>query len=154
VKPGFLERGGLWVLGQGLLMTAVAVAAWACPDQWGRGWSSTVAAILFVGSAVFGIGGVVALGRHLTPFPRPGEGGKLVIHGIYGVVRHPLYTSVLLAALGVSMAQASGPALGLTAVLGLFFNAKAIREERWLRERYPEYEDYARRVRRLIPGVY
>jgi protein-S-isoprenylcysteine O-methyltransferase Ste14 len=33
-------------------------------------------------------------------------------------------------------------------------DAKARREELWLRARYPAYDEYARRVKRLIPYVY
>jgi protein-S-isoprenylcysteine O-methyltransferase Ste14 len=31
---------------------------------------------------------------------------------------------------------------------------KAGREERWLREQFPEYADYARRVARFVPGLW
>jgi protein-S-isoprenylcysteine O-methyltransferase Ste14 len=38
--------------------------------------------------------------------------------------------------------------------MALFADFKATREERWLRERFPDYPDYARRVRKLIPFVH
>jgi protein-S-isoprenylcysteine O-methyltransferase Ste14 len=39
-------------------------------------------------------------------------------------------------------------------VLALFLDAKARREERWLRRQFPDYADYELKVRRFIPGVY
>ena len=46
-------------------------------------------------------------------------------------------------------------ALVLTALLAVTWALKAVVEERFLRERYPAYGEYARRVRRrLVPGVY
>jgi len=33
-------------------------------------------------------------------------------------------------------------------------SCKARLEERWLVEAFPGYTDYARRVRRLVPGLY
>ncbi|MBK8233228.1 MAG: hypothetical protein IPK72_22280 [Candidatus Eisenbacteria bacterium] len=36
----------------------------------------------------------------------------------------------------------------------LFIEAKVRREEAWLRERFPDYAAYQRRVRKLIPFVY
>jgi protein-S-isoprenylcysteine O-methyltransferase Ste14 len=39
-------------------------------------------------------------------------------------------------------------------VLALFFDAKARREERWLRQRFSEYARYEARVRRFLPWVY
>jgi len=151
---GFIERGGFWIAGQGVLMAGVVAGAWVWRDQWQSPVTIILAIGAFVLAAVFGLLGAVALGRNLTPFPKPGQRVTLVRHGIYGLVRHPLYTSVMLASLGWTLIWASGPALALTVVLGLFFNAKAAREERWLRERFPEYQDYARRVRRLIPWIY
>ena len=39
-------------------------------------------------------------------------------------------------------------------LLLLFFDLKSRREEQWLRERYPGYDSYQRRVRKLIPWLY
>jgi len=150
----FLERGGLWVLGQFALMAAVIVSGWMWRQQWTSRLTLTLAVVLFAAAATLGLWGAIALGRNLTPFPKPDPRAVLVRHGVYGVVRHPLYASVLLGALGWALAWASGPALALAVALGLFLRAKADREERWLRERFPEYADYARRVRQLIPWVY
>ena len=36
----------------------------------------------------------------------------------------------------------------------LRFDRKAAYEERWLRQKYSEYADYARAVKKFIPGVY
>jgi protein-S-isoprenylcysteine O-methyltransferase Ste14 len=150
----FLERGGLWVLGQFALMAAVIVSGWVWRQQWTSRLTLVLAVALFAAAATVGLWGAIVLGRNLTPFPKPDRHAVLVQHGIYGVVRHPLYASVLLAALGWALAWASGPALALALVLSLFFKAKAEREERWLRERFPEYADYARRVPQLIPWIY
>jgi protein-S-isoprenylcysteine O-methyltransferase Ste14 len=40
--------------------------------------------------------------------------------------------------------------------LGLlpFLDAKARREEEWLRERFPEYRGYEASVKRFVPGIY
>jgi protein-S-isoprenylcysteine O-methyltransferase Ste14 len=38
--------------------------------------------------------------------------------------------------------------------LAVYLDAKARREERWLREHYAGYAEYARRVNRLIPYLY
>jgi len=150
----FLERGGLWVLGQFVLMVGVIGSGWVWRQQWTSRLTLVLAVALFTIAALIGFRGAIALGRNLTPFPRPGQGAELVQHGVYGLVRHPLYTSVLLAAFGWALAWASGPALALALALSLFLKAKADHEECWLRERFPGYADYARRVRQLIPWLY
>jgi protein-S-isoprenylcysteine O-methyltransferase Ste14 len=44
--------------------------------------------------------------------------------------------------------------LALLAVGFFFFDRKAAKEEQWLEERHPDYADYARKVKKLIPWVY
>ena len=100
------------------------------------------------------IAGTRALGKSLTPFPEPLAGTPLIQHGIYGWIRHPLYTSLMLIALGWAFVWQSWPALVATGVLILFFDAKAKREERFLQDKFPGYADYQKRVRRFIPRLY
>ena len=57
-------------------------------------------------------------------------------------------------AIGWALVWQSWPALLVAAALIPFFAAKARREERWLREKFPEYAAYEQRVRRFIPGIY
>jgi len=109
--------------------------------------------ILIVGG-VFGTGGMLALGSNLTPFPKPIAGGRLVTTGVYSVVRHPIYTGLILGTLGLGVFRASLLGIGLAAVLFIFFDLKSRREETWLAEAYPGYMDYQKRVKKLIPWVY
>ncbi len=151
---GFRARGGGWVLGQFVLMAGAAAGGGVWHDQWHSPVTVVLVIALFIAAAALGLLGAKALGRNLTPFPKPRAETKLVQCGVYGAVRHPLYASVMLAAFGWALLRSSGPALALAAALGLFFKAKADREERWLRERFPDYADYTRRVRQLIPWIY
>jgi protein-S-isoprenylcysteine O-methyltransferase Ste14 len=75
----------------------------------------------------------------------------LVRHGIYAVIRHPLYTSVIAASIGWALVWQSWPALLVAASLVPFFQAKASREERWLREKLPDCAGYERQVHRFLP---
>ena len=150
----FLERGGCWVLGQGALMVTVVVLAFSHRGE-GRNFTMIIPGVLLLGlSAVVGLAGVIALGRNLTPFPKPSTNTRLMQRGIYAVIRHPLYTSVMAAALGWSLVWQSWPAVSAAGILILFLNAKAKHEERWLGEQFPEYGDYAKRVHRFIPWGY
>lgn len=150
----FFQRGGAWVLGQSVLLGAVILLAVFFR---GDGFSPAVViagAVLMVVGAGVALAGALALGRNLTPFPKPTEQAQLVRHGIYALIRHPLYTSVILVSIGWSLIWQSWPALLVAATLIPFFHAKARHEERWLREKFPEYADYERRVRRFIPWLY
>jgi len=147
------DRGALWVAAQTVLLLAVVVLAVVQAGDWTRTGLIAAGALLFTAGGVFGVAGVVVLGRNRTPFPRPREGSELVQRGIYARVRHPLYTSVMLSSLGWALIWQSTPALGVALVLIPFFWAKARHEEKWLREKFPGYADYARRVPPFLPRL-
>jgi protein-S-isoprenylcysteine O-methyltransferase Ste14 len=154
------QKGEYWVVAQGVLLVGFALLPIYRPagvDQllplwlyldWG------IAAVLAIVAIAFLLKGVIDLGASLTPLPYPKEDGQLVQSGVYGVVRHPLYSGLILAALGWSLYSFSLVHLIATIVLFVFFNAKAMREEAWLAEKYPDYSGYQQRVKRLIPWIY
>ena len=154
MKSMFLERGGAWVVGQaGMMLGVVGLSLFFHAGVRSLMVSALGAGCLVVGSA-FGIAGAWALGRNLTPFPKPLLQAQLVRRGIYARIRHPLYTSVVFASIGWALVWHSWPALLAGLALAPFFGAKARREERWLCERFPEYIGYIRDTRRFIPWVY
>jgi protein-S-isoprenylcysteine O-methyltransferase Ste14 len=126
----------------------------------GPGWPQSVAVMLFVagvaivalGTALF-LAGTLALGRSLTPLPKPKEEASLKEGGVYAFVRHPIYGGVILAIAGWSLAR-TPLGLAMTAVTVLFLELKSRREEAWLVARYPGYEGYRQRVRwKFLPGL-
>ncbi|MGO8930795.1 MAG: methyltransferase family protein [Limisphaerales bacterium] len=154
MSGNFLQRGGLWVLGQSALLCAIIAGGILCRDQWHSLALTLCGALLIVIAAGCGLAGTVSLGRNLTPFPKPSAGTKLVQTGIYGLIRHPLYTAVFCGSVGWALVWRSWPALLAALALGPLFDAKAGAEERWLRQQFPEYAGYERRVRRFVPWIY
>jgi protein-S-isoprenylcysteine O-methyltransferase Ste14 len=153
------DQGGAWVLGQLILLALIFFA----PAQIDGlpAWPASLSGMSIIAGLVIDAVGIllltlsgVTLGSNLTIFPRPRADGSLTQSGAYRIVRHPMYGSALLLALGWSLFRTSFPALILTVVLGLFFDRKARREEVWLVEKYPDYGEYRKRVRKLIPWVY
>jgi protein-S-isoprenylcysteine O-methyltransferase Ste14 len=147
------NRGELWVVSQfllgGLLFLAPPARAWE-----EAGWLRLPGILLLLVGSALGVLSARVLGQNLTPFPRPVENGYLVEHGMYRVVRHPIYFSVLLLAVGWSLLRRSPVGMLLALLLFLLFDAKARREERWLAESYPGYPAYQKRVKKLIPWIY
>lgn len=113
----------------------------------------------FAAGVVIGAGvavataGAAALGRDLTPLPLPPADGRLRTGGVYAVVRHPVYTGVMAASVarGVQAGGRMRPAAA--AALCALLTVKAVWEERRLRDRYPEYDAYARRTPRFLPRL-
>ncbi|EGV28261.1 hypothetical protein ThidrDRAFT_3890 [Thiorhodococcus drewsii AZ1] len=125
------------------------------------GLLETLAPARWTALALFGSVGLVLGGlgsmhikEYLTPLPYPVDHNQLVQHGVYAWVRHPLYASQLFAALGWTLFTLSLPHLALLAIGFLFFDYKAGKEEGWLTERHPDYQDYAQRVSKFIPWIY
>jgi protein-S-isoprenylcysteine O-methyltransferase Ste14 len=156
VIPRLGARGEGWVALQGVLLVLLA-AAGVFGSGWPAGarpWLAIAAVVLAFAGGALGLGGAVALGRQLTPFPRPVERGGVRERGVYALVRHPIYGGVLLAT--TAWALATSPlALIPVAALAAVLEAKRRVEEAWLIERYPEYAEYRRRVRwRFVPGAW
>jgi protein-S-isoprenylcysteine O-methyltransferase Ste14 len=154
MSDNFLERGGLWVLGQAALLCAVIAGGILCRCQWHSLALTLCGAVLLVIAAGCGVAGALTLGRNLTPFPKPSASSTLVQTGIYGLIRHPLYTAVFCGSVGWALVWRSWPALLAALALAPLFDAKARHEERWLRQEFPEYSSYEQRVRRFVPWIY
>jgi len=154
MSGSFFQRSGLWVLGQGALLGAVIAGGILYRNQWHSPPLVLCGVFLLVIAAGCGLAGAIALGRNLTPFPKPSANSRLVRTGIYGLMRHPLYTAVFCGSLGWALVWRSWPALLAVLALAPLFDEKARREERWLRQQFPDYSRYEQQVRRFIPWVY
>ena len=71
MSNGFVQRGGLWVVGQFLILFAIAILGITCRAT-AKPLPMFICGLVFlVASAICGISGVLTLGRNLTPFPKP-----------------------------------------------------------------------------------
>ncbi|MBE9140728.1 isoprenylcysteine carboxylmethyltransferase family protein [Nodosilinea sp. LEGE 07088] len=154
------QRGEYWVLAQLALLVVFALVP-VYPSaarelvpltvQYGlRGVASAIAllALVLLGK------GLIDLGPSLTPLPYPRDDGELVQTGVYGLVRHSLYSGLILGTFALSLGRLSLSHLAVNLALLAVLNAKASQEEVWLQARYPDYSDYRQRVKKLIPWVY
>ncbi len=58
--------------------------------------------------------GLLDLGRSLTPLPHPRDDARLVVSGVYGLVRHPIYGGIIVTSFGWALVAASPVTLGLS----------------------------------------
>jgi protein-S-isoprenylcysteine O-methyltransferase Ste14 len=94
------------------------------------------------------------LGRNWSAHVVVKEDHALIRSGPYRHLRHPIYTGILLAFLG--MVLVIGELRGLLAMgcVLLSFAIKSRQEEKRMSETFPEYEQYRRETAALIPFVY
>jgi protein-S-isoprenylcysteine O-methyltransferase Ste14 len=154
--PALGRRGEGWVVLQLVLFVLIALAAWWSVSEGGE----PPLALRLVGAAMCAAGllvlvwGVRTLGSFLTPFPRPTERHELMTGGPFRWVRHPIYSGVLLIALGACLLSGSWLAFAFWLALCVLFDLKSRREELWLAQRHPEYLGYRKRTRKFVPWVY
>jgi protein-S-isoprenylcysteine O-methyltransferase Ste14 len=83
--------------------------------------------------------------------PEPDSQAKLVRHGLYTRIRHPIYLGVFLCGGGAALAHGHIAALCIALLLVIFFTYKSTFEEKWLMQVYPDYAAYRERAGRFWP---
>ncbi len=109
---------------------------------------------LQVGAVALIVVARLAFGRrsfHATAAP---TAGRLVTTGPYRWIRHPIYTGVCLFAWACVLGHATVFALSMAALVTVGSVFRMLAEESLLRKRYPEYSEYARRTKRMVPYVF
>ncbi len=128
----------------------------ASEPEW-LAWTMTVLALTIAAfSAWFVNAAARRLGKQWSLAARIVEDHDLVADGPYGFVRNPIYTGMfgMLVATGLTV-SAWLPLLLACAifVVGTYIRVRI--EERLLREAFgPRFDDYARRVPAMIPGIW
>jgi protein-S-isoprenylcysteine O-methyltransferase Ste14 len=80
---------------------------------------------------------------------------ELVRSGPYALVRHPIYTGLLLAAIGTVVAIDRWSALVALALMATAFLRKIVIEERFMADAFgPAYATYSRTTARLVPYLW
>ena len=79
---------------------------------------------------------------------------SLTMSGPYAYTRNPLYLGSLLIGLGFAVASRSWWVVGVLVAMFFAIYLPVIRgEEKFLREKFPEFEEYAQRVPRMFPRL-
>lgn len=143
----------MWI--QFVLMIGVASSAFFRTTPSFGHILNSFGAMLFLAGSVFFVQAIFALqkSKAFTPDPVPKANANLITVGVYGVVRHPIYTAGLLMCFGWALFFSSVLAILFSFLLCVVLNLKAGLEERFLQEIYPEYKVYSSKVGRLVPKV-
>jgi protein-S-isoprenylcysteine O-methyltransferase Ste14 len=117
-------------------------------------WRAGCGLSLFALGLGFAIWARVHIGRNWgTPMSQKDE-PELVTSGLYRLVRHPIYSGILVASVGTAMAL-SWMWLVAVALAGVYFVYSATVEERYLTQEFPDaYPTYRRSTKMLVPLIY
>ncbi len=148
----FALRGGWWVVAQ-IVLFGVIILSFTANTQPSIG-AAVLGWTLIVVALVLGASGFYMLRDKLTAMPAPVDGAVLHVAGPYAIVRHPIYSAVILGFIGLSIRGANPIAFALSLLLIPFFYGKTRHEERLLVAHFPEYGEYQSRVRhRILPWL-
>ena len=117
-------------------------------------WPFWAGAAITLAGLLFTVWARARLGGNWSATITVKENHELVTGGPYRIVRHPIYSGLLLAFVGSALARGEWRgALAVLLVAWTFWRKLGI-EERWMRERFgAAYDEYARRVPALVPFI-
>lgn len=117
-------------------------------------WRAGLGLVLFALGLGFAIWARVNIGRNWgTPMTQKCE-PELVTGGPYHLVRHPIYSGILVAGIGTAVAL-SWMWLIAVVLAGVYFIYSATVEERYMTERFPvAYSAYKRSTKMLVPFIF
>lgn len=111
-------------------------------------------ALLAVGVAL-GAWAMLSMGfGNFGASPVPLAEARFVARGPYGYIRHPMYTGLLLATLALVLAAPSPLRIAIWLVLLTDLLLKLHYEEGLLEAKFPQYGEYQRRTKKLVPFIY
>jgi protein-S-isoprenylcysteine O-methyltransferase Ste14 len=149
--------GIIWLVIAVSVMAGVFVAfnfrAAALPH--GRIFASA-SVVLFVAGLILRWWAIISLGRFFTVGGTIEKDHDLVERGPFRIVRHPSYTGVLLAFMGLALSLRNWAALLviLLPIGAAFIHRMNVEEDALSRALGPRYAEYMKRTKRLVPFVY
>jgi len=113
-----------------------------------------ISIVLLITGVISTLFTLIAFNQYMTPNPVPLDNAQLRTSGIYSVVRHPMYLSVLILLIGGTLYLHAYFTLLLDIIAMLFLVYKINFEEKMLLEKFPEYKLYQSETKKLLPFIY
>ena len=116
----------------------------------------TAGVVLFVAGLILRWWAIITLGRFFTVDVTIEKDHELIERGPFRIVRHPSYTGVLLAFVGLALSMGNWAALLviLIPIGAAFIHRMNVEEDALSRALGPRYAEYMKRTKRLVPFVY
>lgn len=141
---GLMFMGGFLLAGLNFRFSWVILPRWVCLGASGL-------FLIFYGL----FGEVLRENTYLSRTIQVQEGQQVVDTGLYGIVRHPMYTASLLLFLSMPLILGSLPTLAVFLVYPVLLIRRIRSEEQLLLQQLPGYEEYCAKVTwHLIPGIW
>ncbi len=113
-----------------------------------------IAAIIAVGAYALTIRCWLWMGRNWSMAVVPGKQSQLITSDVFSRVRHPIYGLSIVLMLTTLATTPSWAMLCLAATHVIMNYLKTVSEEKYLREKHPEYTEYAKHTGRFFPSLF
>ncbi len=119
-------------------------------------WSENIV-ILLVGTVLIGTGialgirGIYDLRKSFAVHPKPHEKAEFIQTGIYSYVRHPMYSGLILVAIGFLLVRYSQDLLVMFFFAIGYLAIKIYIEERFLNSFFEDYREYSKKTGCIFP---
>ncbi|HSY36433.1 MAG TPA: isoprenylcysteine carboxylmethyltransferase family protein [Acidobacteriaceae bacterium] len=135
------------------LLTTRIPLPWLYRQLWPVGlWPFWLGAAITIAGLLFAVSAREYLGRNWSSSVTIKQGHELITTGPYSVVRHPIYTGILIGFLGMAIAISQVRGFFTLALFFLTFWLKLRREEQFMRSQFGEvYATYAQHTAALVP---
>ncbi len=148
-------RSVIALIGVALLLISpkYVPASWLYRQLWPVGfWVFWLGAALTLAGLLFAVSAREYLGRNWSSSVTIKQGHELITTGPYAIVRHPIYTGILIGFLGMAIAIAQPRGFITLALFFLAFWLKLRIEEQYMRSQFGEtYAAYAHHTAALVP---
>jgi protein-S-isoprenylcysteine O-methyltransferase Ste14 len=136
-----------------LLLTIRIPLPWLYLQLWPVGLLAFwLGAAVTVAGLLFAVWAREHLGRNWSRSVTIKKGHELITTGPYAMVRHPIYTGILIGFLGMAITISQVRGFIVVVLIFLAFWIKLSMEEQWMRSQFGEaYASYARQTAALVP---
>ncbi len=158
IKRPTQPRSSVGILIRLILFTLLLLSIKSLPRQWGVVHGSphlqAIGFGLYVLGLLLAIWARIYLGGNWGFPADKRRGTELITAGPYRLIRHPIYTGILLAMLGTAIALTWYWIL-ITLILGAYFVWSAIAEEKYMTKIFTrDYPAYVRRSKMFVPFIF
>jgi protein-S-isoprenylcysteine O-methyltransferase Ste14 len=139
-----------------LLSTTRIPLPWLYLHLWPAGlWSFWLGAAVMIAGLLFAVWAREHLGSNWSRSVTIKQDHELITTGPYAVVRHPIYTGILVGFLGTAIALSQVRGFIVVALIFFILWLKLRMEEQWMRSQFGEtYASYAHQTAALVPYLF
>jgi len=122
----------------------------------GRVLAFDLYSILQLAAIILGVWAIRSVGENnWSVYPFPNEESDISASGPYNIIRHPMYTALILFFLPVAIRPNGFYSWSIYGILVLTLLVKILYEERQILKKHPDYAEYKKLTKkRLVPFIW